>query len=833
MTQLTGLSEREAAQRRVQGLGNNVDTGSSRSYWDIARANIFTFFNNILFVIGAALIAMGRTSDAITSVGIGIVNAIISTIQEIRAKQQLDAIAVLSRPTVSILRDSTEKTLNPADIVQGDIIRVQAGDQVVVDGVMVGDGTLEMDESLLTGEPDLIRKQAGDQLFSGSFCVTGDGYFEATQVGADSFANKLTATAKDHSVILTPLQQQIDFIIRVIMLTVVIMSIVIFASAYIEGETAVRLVQIAAVLSGLVPYGLFLMIVVAYALGASTIAREGALVQQVNAVESLSNIDVLCTDKTGTLTANRLQYHDLVPLGRLTKDSAEIMLGNFVRSASEQNKTSEALANGLPGVQMAVVDEVPFASSRKWSALAFNSIVQRGVCALGAVEMLRPYLTEMPEALEQQVQAWSDQGLRVLLFAHQPNESSLHDSDGAVNLPKLNPLAVVSLGDELRPQAKETIETFRNLGIKLKVISGDNPGTVAALAKQAGFPSDMLLVAGTELAEMDDAAFHQAAIEGDIFGRISPEQKERIVDCLLQENLRVAMMGDGVNDVLPIKKASLGIAMESGSNATRNVADMILLGDSFAALRPAFTEGRRIIAGMTSALYLFLSRVATSILMIISITMIGLNFPFEPAQVALTTFTVGVPSFLLTLWARPEPLDKNLIGSLARFVLPVAVVAMLLGTYLYNTDYNGALRGATSTNIPDRVVTMYERYLGIEYGEEEFVEAAATISTQGALSTFFSYISFLLILFLEPPHKFFTGWRKEVSPDKRPLYLVIALFVLFRVIYEIPTLGSYFGILRKPPIVEVQMVVFTVIWFFIVRTIWRYNLLDRMLGRTQ
>ncbi|MGB1252587.1 MAG: HAD-IC family P-type ATPase, partial [Candidatus Promineifilaceae bacterium] len=269
MTRLTGLSEQEAVQRRTQGLGNDVDTGTSRTLWDIARANIFTFFNNILFVIGIALISLGQTTDAITSVGIGIVNAIISTIQEIRAKKQLDAIAVLSRPTVKLMRDGQEKTLSPADIVQGDIIVVQAGDQIVVDGVMVGEGVLEMDESLLTGEPDLMRKTAGDQLFSGSFCVTGSGYFEATKVGNESFANQLTATAKDYNVVLTPLQTQIDYIIRIIMLTVVVMSIIIFAASAIEGLTAVRLVQIAAVLSGLVPYGLFLMIVVAYALGAS------------------------------------------------------------------------------------------------------------------------------------------------------------------------------------------------------------------------------------------------------------------------------------------------------------------------------------------------------------------------------------------------------------------------------------------------------------------------------------------------------------------------------------------------------------------------------------
>lgn len=718
-----GLTESEVQARRKQGLGNDAASGPSRSYWDIARANLFTLFNNILFVLGVALVALGRYSDALTSVGLGLINALISTVQEIRAKRQLDQIALVNSPKVTVVREGQEKVIAPEELVKGDVVRVSAGDQIVVDGVMIGEGTLEMDESLLTGEPDLIRKQAGDPLFSGSFCVTGQGYFEAEKVGAESFANQLTATARQFEVSQTPLQKNVNFVVRLVMLVVAVMSIIILGAALLEGLPTLRLVQVAAVLSGQVPYGLFFMIVVAYTLGASAIARQGALVQQVNAIESLSNIDILCTDKTGTLTANRLKFNDVYPLNGATAEAVTAQLGDFGRSAGTGNLTSEAIIAGTPGTQRPVVDEVAFASARKWSALAFDGPERWGVYALGAVEMLSPYLP--PEAvgpespLSRQLQAWSDQGLRVLLFAHNSEVTRLHDGDGQPELPPLTPLALVSLSDELRPQAKETIAAFRQLGLDLKVISGDNPQTVAALAKQAGFPPDVKLVSGPELTEMSQAEFDQAADEVAIFGRITPEQKEQLVESLLRREKRVAMMGDGVNDVLSLKKASLGVAMQSGSSAARNVADMILLNDSFAALRPAFHEGRRIIGGMSSALYLFLTRVATTTLLIIAITMVGLDFPFDPAQVALTGFTVGLPAFFLTLWARPQRLEGGLLSSLARFIFPVAIVTMLIGVAIYVIEYNTVANALVNVSeISDEWRQVYESYTGISIPDE-------------------------------------------------------------------------------------------------------------------
>ena len=505
-----------------------------------------------------------------------------------------------------------------------------------------------------------------------------------------------------------------------------------------------------------------------------------------------------------------------------------------MRSAVASNATSAAIAAGTPGERRAPTDEVPFASVRKWSALAFDLPERHGVYVLGAVELLAPFLP--PDALAtdgailRQVREWSAQGLRVLLFGHNARATTLHDAQGAPQLPPLIPLALVSLGDELRPEVEGTIAAFAQLGVRLKVISGDNPETVAALARQAGLPGDLRLVSGPELAAMNPAEFAQAADDATVFGRITPEQKDQLVDALLRQGSRVAMMGDGVNDVPALKKATLGIAMQSGSSAARSVADMILLDDSFHALRPAFQEGRRIIGGMTNALFLFLARVATTGLIIIAVTMVGLDFPFDPAQVALTTFTVGVPAFFLTLWARPRRLDDRLLARLARFVFPVALVSMLMGVGLYVADYRYLLTSSVTQGQLAWASAIFESYTGVAAGSAGYTDAIATVLAQGSLSMFISWNACLLILFLEPPHRFFLGWCDEVSPDKRPAWLALGLFILFAIIWSVDPLGYYFGILVKPLPVQLAILGLVVAWFFIVRTIWRTRLFERFLG---
>ncbi|MFC1961126.1 HAD-IC family P-type ATPase, partial [Chloroflexota bacterium] len=326
---LTGLTEIEAQKRCQQGLGNTVRSGTSRPYSEIFRTNIINPINLVLFSIGAIMVAIGRVSDAVTSVALIAMNMVIGIIQEVRAKRQLDRIALLTRPKVTLVRDGQEKEMDPAEVVQGDLIRVSAGDQMVVDGVVIGAGNMEVNESLLTGEADLIQKAEGDELLSGSFCVSGSGYYEATQVGEASFANKMTSSARQFQMAQTPLQSEINFILRLLMLLALFIGSLVLVSTILAQTPFMRQVQFAAVIVGLVPNGLFFMVILAYAMGAVRIVRQGALVQQTSAVESLSHVTVLCADKTGTLTANRILYESIHPFER-TQADLERMLADVV-----------------------------------------------------------------------------------------------------------------------------------------------------------------------------------------------------------------------------------------------------------------------------------------------------------------------------------------------------------------------------------------------------------------------------------------------------------------------------------------------------------------------
>jgi cation-transporting ATPase E len=835
MQAIQGLTEREARARWERGEGNEVDFGTSRSYFDIARANIFNLFNGILIAIGAMLVALGRVNDALISIGpLFLANALIRTAQDVYAKRKLDRIALATRPKVTVIRDGQERVIDPADLVRGDVLHVRAGDQIVADGTVVGDGRLEMDESLLSGESDLVPKRAGDPLLSGSFCVAGDAFCEAAKVGAESYASRLTIAARKFELVKTPLQAKIDLVVRIVILIVALMSVLILVAGTLESLPFVRLVQISAVLTAQVPYGLFFMTVVAYALSAVLIAGQGAVVQQVNAVESLSNVDVLCMDKTGTLTANRLSCHALQPLGENSRRDVAELLGSFARSSSAPNRTSEAIAAGVPGEKRAPIDEVAFAASRKWSALAFDDDARHGVYVLGALQALEAFLPPETVAagapLSTQAREWSEAGLRVLVFAGNPDISSLHDERGRPRLPPLAPLGVISFGDELRAEARETIAEFRRMGIQPKIVSGDDPQTVAALARQAGLASETPPVSGPELAQMTDEEFARAATTGMIFGRIEPRQKEKLIGTLIAQGHYVAMIGDGVNDVLALKKAKLGIAMGSGSDATRRVADMVLIDDSFSALRPAFREGKRVTTGVTNAMCLFLTRVSVATLVIIAVSMLGLGFPFEPAHVALSYLTAGIPSFFLIIWAKPETRQPELLRSLARFVIPAAIVTMLIGVALYAGFYTRVLAGMQTYQIPASAVASFEAFTGLSYEvDKEFGAAAARIVAQTALSIFMTITAFLLILFLEPPLRFFTGWT-HLHSDKRPVLLALALFASLVLIMLVPGLARYVALFPLGPGAATAIAVAVLLWMLALRTIWRARLFERFVS---
>ncbi|MBW0089130.1 HAD-IC family P-type ATPase [Pseudonocardia sp. KRD-184] len=817
-----GLTSVEAEQRRKHGEANTAATRASRTYGQILRTNVFSFYNSILFVIGAALLSLGRYSDALVSVGLGLINAVLSSIQELRAKRKLDRLQLLDQAEVTVVRDGVDVRLAPERVVRGDVVHVRAGDQIVVDGPLLsGRGDrLETDESLLTGESDPVVKRVGDDLLSGSFCSGGEGYQLARDVGAASHANKLTTEARVPSSDKTPLQLRMEFVVRLVMVLVALMSITILAQAAMEGFALLRVVQTSAVLSGLVPYGLFFLIAVAYTVGASRIAGRGALIQQVNAVESISNIDVLCTDKTGTLTSGRLRLDSVEPLSGHGEADVRGVLGSLARSGSAPNLTSEALAAALPGKAWTVRQEVPFTSALRWSGVAGED----GTYVLGAPDALAPALSGAP--LTERVAEHAGQGLRVLVLARAGDD--LRDTRDRPLLPPLTPLALVTLSDELRPDVADTIAGLREQGVTMKVLSGDDPRTVAALARQAGLDSGVP-VNGADIDALTDAELDALVDTSAVFGRVAPHQKERIVDALRRGGHYVAMIGDGVNDARALKRAHVGVAMRSGSGVTRDVADIVLVEDSFAALLPAQREGRKIINGIATSMFVFLTRVTTQALVILAVTLLGLGFPYEPTQVGLTLLTVGVPTFFLTLWAPSTPPARDLLGSLARFVLPASVVTAGFSVVVYSYHYLSLVTILGEADTPAFVIEEFEGYTGLAPTDAGFALAGATLGAQTALSTFVTFASFGLLLFLFPPNRLFAAWTRPTS-DRRPAIMVALLVAAFFVVLYTPYLSSYFGITDPARPIWTTVVPGLVLWFLALTAAFRWRLMDRMLG---
>ncbi|MCW2531789.1 MAG: Cation-transporting ATPase [Blastococcus sp.] len=818
-----GLSSSEAEARRRRGEGNTSVTGTSRTYTRILRTNVFSLYNIILFVIGAGLLVMGRYNDAVISVGIGVLNAAISAVQEIRAKRQLDRLQLLARGTVVVLRDGRETDVVPEAVVRGDVVRVRPGDQVVVDGPVL-EGAIDVDESLLTGEAEAQRRSPDEDLLSGSFCVGGGGLQLARDVGAASYANRLTAEARRASTDTTPLQRRIAFVIRLTMVLVVLMSGAILLQSALEGLSVLRVVQTSAVLSGLVPYGLFFLIAVAYTAGAVASSRQGALVQRVNAVESLSNVDVVCTDKTGTLTTGRLALAEVAPVGGHDAGEVTAALGSMARSTGAANLTSTALADHLPGEPAAAHEEVPFSSALRWSALRTDG----ATWVLGAPEALAPALRGPDLAAD--VRTRTVQGLRVLVFARALDPTAaLRGPDDRPTLPALEPLAVVALADELRADVPETLARLREEGIALKVLSGDDPDTVAALAARAGLESTSPVHAA-HLDQLSDPQLDAVVAGAAVFGRVAPEQKERIVASLRRQGGYVAMVGDGVNDARALKAAQVGVAMRSGSAVTRDVADIVLVDDSLGALLPARREGRRIINGIATSTQVFLARVATQGLVIVAVTMLGLGFPYSPAQGGLTLFTVGLPTLFLTAWARPSAPDPHFLGTLGRFVVPAAVLTAAGGVAVYASLYTRVASGFTDGNVPAGVISEFERYTGLTYGvDADFADASATIGAQTGLSTFVSLASVLLILFLQPPTRLLAAWTRPTG-DKRPAILVAALLAVLVAALFTPAVSNYFGLTGAAPPVYNTVLPVLAIWFLALGAAYRFRVLDHLLG---
>lgn len=783
----TGLTRAEVDQRRADGLVNTVTSGQ-RSNWQIASANLFTFFNNLLFVIGIALIALGKYNDAFTSVGLGFINGLIGTVQEIRAKRQLEAISVARAGRAQVVREGQIVEIAPAEIVLDDVLVVSPGGEILVDGVLLGEGELTVDESLLTGESAPVVRRSGDLLSSGSVVVGGHGRYRATAVGDDTVAAGLTRAARATRATVTPMQNDVTIIVRIITLVVALMSFAILFQALLEKFAMDRIVQVSAVLSGQIPNGLFFLIALAYAVGAAGLSTQGALVQQSNAVEGIAAVDTICLDKTGTLTTGALTFSQWQPLVAVSDhDELRAALGAYA-TRHRDDPAGQALAEEFSDGSGTPV-------RAEWTTLTVGS----------------PEEYAGADQWRTTVDRWAEAGERVLL---------LSAASG--------PVALVSFTEEVRSDAAAALASLHDQGVALRIISGDAPRTVAAVARRAGIETPTTLT-GAEIDALSDGDLTEVVDDTVVYARTTPAHKERIVRALQRRGHRVAMIGDGANDVAALKVADVAVAVESGAQIARDVSDMVLLGDSFAALDPAVREGRRIVDGLYKSLLLFIPRVITSILVIIFVTMLGLGFPYAPAQVALTLFTVGIPSLALTMWARPEPVRPGLLRRVMEFALPAGIVTAIFATSIYAIFYELIASSVSVSRIPPGAETTWAKFTGVAVDSPAFAAAAATIIAQTAMSTFIAFASFTLILFVEPPARLFSGWA-PVSPDRRPLWLALALTAIYVAVLEIQPAASYFGLLTPHGPEWMVYAVALPLWVVILRTLWRHRLFSRLLG---
>jgi cation-transporting ATPase E len=703
-TKIQGLSSAEVAERVRRGQVNRVRSTGWADYRAIIARNLFTLFNALVVPAAIGLFALKEYRGGVAVSGMAVINTVIGLVQELRAKRMLDKLALLAETRARVVRDGADCEVPSGDVVLGDCVLLSSGETVVADGTVLEAHFLEVDEALLTGESDPVARRLGDRLLSGSFCVAGDGAYRADKVGAEAFALQTSAEARAYRYSASPLQQSIDLLIKILTYTAVALCL-LYAGLYaLNDYTLGEMVRdadfikmVAATITSMVPQGLVLMTTIAFTLGAVRMATKGALVQRLNAVESMAAVDVLCMDKTGTLTTNRLRLDQVRVLStELSEDEVRDRLRLFAwLSVDQKNKNLLALRDALGEVPASaraeLVDQLPFKSQNRYSAVRVRTAEVERVLVLGACEALGPYLEISAGTWEPQWQELLRTGLRLLLFAQARQIAPFR---GSLEGFTLTPLALVALSDELRPEATAVLEALAGQGIGFKIISGDNAETVRATVAHLELPlAHQPVVTGEELTAATDPA--ELIRTRSVFGRVAPRQKVQIVETLQRDGRHAAMIGDGVNDVLPIKRADLGIAMGEGSSAAKTVAGIVLQNNDFGLLPETLAEGRRIIRNLRRAGKLFLLKNVYALILIVgALGVFGLPFPYEPQQVTLLNLlTIGIPAFLITFSKGHSPAAsrRGFLGEVGWFAIRTGVVIGAAGLVIMLVS--GRVRG--------------------------------------------------------------------------------------------------------------------------------------------
>ena len=663
---LTGLTTAEVAERLADGRVNDVPDAPVRTTSEIFRANVLTPINAIMGALFALILVAGFPGDALFA-GVIVSNSIIGTVQELRARRTLTNLAVLSAPGAKVVRDGTATDIDVSGVVADDLLELRPGDQVVVDGMVVDALGLEVDESLLTGEADPVDKTVGDRVLSGSFVAAGTGHVRATGIGSESYAAALAEEARRFTLVDSELRSGVNSILR--WLTVIIppaAGLLLLRLLVTEDlwEEALRGTVAAAV--AMVPDGLVLLTSLSFIVGVVALARRKALARELASVELLARVDTLCLDKTGTITTGEIAFAGIETIGATTADEAAVAVGAMAAVDPAPNATLAALASALDAPDWTATTTVPFSSARKWAAADFDG---RATFHLGAPDILLPK-GEWAVARER-VAELAETGQRVLVLTR-----SSAGTCGTETLPAARlPMCLILLEDTVRPEAPEILAWFAEQGVTLKVISGDHPATVAAVARRAGVPGADHWIDARDLPD-DPEALADAVAAGAVFGRVTPHQKRAMIDALQSRGHTVAMTGDGVNDVLALKDADMGIAMGSGSSASRAVAQLVLLDDQFSTLPRVMAEGRRVINNVERVANLFITKATYAVLLTALVGLFGVPFPFLPKQLTLIgTISVGVPGFFLALAPDASLVRPGFLPRVLRYAVPAGTAA--------------------------------------------------------------------------------------------------------------------------------------------------------------
>lgn len=658
---ITGLTSEQVAQQVARGNQNNSPAPLTRSVKEILRANILTLFNLINVILGLFVFYTGSYKNLLF-LGIVFFNTAIGIIQEVRSKRQIDKMALLAEGKVQVIRNGQAEKIIPEELVLGDILVLERGDQVPVDGTIIASQNLEVNESQITGEAKTITKSVGEQLISATYVESGSAKMQATKVGKDTFVNHLAEEARRGSDTNSILLSTINKIIKTLTYVIIPLGIALFVSKMLGGSDINRaILGTVAAMTGMIPEGLVLLTSVTLAVSAANLARKRVLVRDLPAIETLARVDTICLDKTGTITSGDLRLERIIPMNDKTESAVTKLVADVAYGTGDENETARAIKEGTTNPNDKFMAVHPFSSARKWSAVTLTT---GQVVVLGAPQFI---FQKLPVDVQKQITNYAKQGFRVLAVA----TANKINADQII-APKLHGLVLIT--DVIRPNAVSTFSFFRKQGVKIKVISGDDPTTVSTIAQNAGIEDAQDYV---DMSKVSDEQLPAVALTQTVFGRVTPDQKQRLIKAMQEANHTVAMTGDGVNDLLALRQADCGIAMASGSESTKSIADFVLIDSNFNSMVGVLNEGRRVINNIEQVASMYLIKTMYSVALSFIFIFMSTSYPFEPIQLTpITSLMVGFPSFVLALQPNFGKITNQFLKQVLKISLPAALLVV-------------------------------------------------------------------------------------------------------------------------------------------------------------